>query len=126
MGDIKENARHLRKNLTDAERKMWRCLRHRQIGGHIFRRQAPIGRYIVDFVCFKKKLVIEVDGGQHLKKIKYDDNRTAWLNSRGYKVLRFWDSEALGNVEAVAETIYRNLVASSPSQPSPVKGEGDR
>jgi very-short-patch-repair endonuclease len=80
MGGMdKINARELRKNLTEAERTLWRHLRLRQFGGYKFRRQQPIGNYIVDYVCLEKRLIIELDGGQHSKQIAYDSERTAWL-----------------------------------------------
>ena len=82
-------ARELRKNLTDAERMLWAALRLRQIEGYKFRRQRPIGPYIVDFVCLEKSLVIEVDGGQHEGQLVHDTSRDAWLESQGYRVLRF-------------------------------------
>ena len=78
-------ARQLRKNLTDAERSLWNILRNRQMSGYRFRRQAPIGPYIVDFVCFKNRLVIEVDGGQHMVRSDYDAARTTWLEAEGFR-----------------------------------------
>ena len=83
-------ARHLRQNLTNAERKLWQILRKNQLGAR-FRRQVPLGKYILDFASFEPKIVIEVDGGQHadLNAEVYDKQRTAWLESYGYKVLRF-------------------------------------
>jgi very-short-patch-repair endonuclease len=84
--------------MTDAERKLWQALRKRQLLGMKFRRQVPIGRYFVDFVCFEKKLVIEVDGSQHKELFEYDGKRTAWLNSRGFKVLRLWNNDVLNNL----------------------------
>lgn len=77
----------------------------RQIDGHRFRRQAPIGRYIVDFVCFERKLVVEVDGGQHADNVDEDTIRTHWLEGEGFRVVRFWNSDVLGNTEAVVESI---------------------
>ena len=83
------NARTLRKNLTDAEKRLWQKINRRQIGAFKFRRQHPIGEYIVDFVCLERHLIVELDGGQHAAQVAYDDQRTAWLKSRGYRVLRF-------------------------------------
>ena len=78
-------ARELRKNPTNAEQALWKHLRMRQIGGYKFRRQQPIGPYIVDFVSFEREVIIEVDGGQHSQQTEYDAERTAWLNAQGYR-----------------------------------------
>jgi very-short-patch-repair endonuclease len=104
-------AKQLRQNSTDAERSLWRVLRSRQIAGHKFRRQQPLGRFIVDFVCLEKRLVVEVDGGQHhqQRQATYDSERTTWLEQVGFRVLRFWDHEILKEIEAVKETIARAL-----------------
>jgi len=99
-------AKDLRKHMTDAEKLLWKYLRRRQLGVK-FRRQEPIGRYIVDFVCFEKRLVVEVDGGQHGGS--YDDERDRWLNMQGFKVLRFWNNEVLKNIEGVLEVIGKEL-----------------
>ena len=88
-----ERARILRKNSTDAERKLWQHLRRYQINGYKFRRQHPIGPYVVDFVCFEKRLIIEVDGGQHAQQVEDDNARTEWLQSQGFQVLRFWNNQ---------------------------------
>ena len=95
-------ARALRARPTDAERKLWEALRNRQLEGHGFRRQAPIGRYIADFVCFGRKLVVEVDGGQHATDKDRAAARTAWFESQGFRVLRFWNNDVLGNTDGVA------------------------
>ena len=99
-------ARGLRTNPTDAERALWNILRMRQVPGHRFRRQAPIGPYIVDFVCFENKLVIEVDGGQHAEQADYDAARTAWLESQGFRVMRFWNNQVLEEMDAVREAVW--------------------
>ena len=96
-------ARELRRNMTPAERALWQYLRKRQLGVK-FRRQAPIGRYIVDFVCFEVKLVIEVDGAHHANNPN-DKVRDAWLASQGFRVLRFWNHEVLHNAEGVVSVI---------------------
>jgi very-short-patch-repair endonuclease len=88
-------ARALRKNLTDAERLLWKHLRMRQLGSYKFRRQQPIGNYIVDFVCFEKKVIIELDGGQHTQQAEYDEARSEWLQERGYRVLRYWNHDVM-------------------------------
>ena len=103
------SARALRKNPTDAERRLWACLRHKQVDGFRFRRQAPIGPYVVDFVCFSAKLVVEVDGGHHALRPERDAKRTSWLENEGFRVNRFWNSEVLKNTEGVAEAIRRAL-----------------
>ena len=99
-------ARQLRNNPTDAERTLWSILRGRQVSGRKFRRQAPIGPYIVDFVCHDNGLVIEVDGGQHTEQANYDAERAAWLESRGYRVIRFWNNQVLEETDAVREAIF--------------------
>ena len=111
--DNAARARHLRKNLTDAERALWHILR-RQSSGFRFRRQAPIGPYIVDFVCFEKRLVIEVDGGQHAQLVDYDAARTAWLENEGFKVIRFWNNQVLEEMDAVRDAVWMALGGCSP------------
>jgi very-short-patch-repair endonuclease len=98
-------ARHLRKNLTDAERRLWWRLRGEQLGGARFRKQAPIGKYVVDFVCFERKLIIELDGGQHAARVEKDEVRTAWLESQGFRVLRFWNHLIFEDIDPVLEAI---------------------
>ncbi len=117
-------ARKLRKTMTDAERRLWYDLRHRQIGHARFRRQAPIGPYIVDFVCFEKRLIIELDGGQHAVHVEEDLRRTNWLTAQGFRVLRFWNHQVFEEGEAVLEGI--GLALDPPPQPSPTRGEGAR
>jgi very-short-patch-repair endonuclease len=95
--------------MTDAERLLWRHLRQRQMAGLKFRRQHPLGRFIVDFVCIEAALVIEVDGGQHGEREAEDAARTAWLNSQGYRVLRFWNNEILDNIDAVRQAVWNLL-----------------
>ncbi len=102
-------ARKLRNNPTDAERALWQQLRLRQFGDYKFRRQQPLGPYIVDFVCLEKRLIVEVDGGQHGEHTVYDAKRNTWLEAQGFRVLRFWNHEILQQIEAVKETIARAL-----------------
>ena len=102
-------ARALRRNMTDAERLLWKHLRLRQAEGHKFRRQAPVGRYIVDFLCNERKLVVELDGGQHAERSESDAVRTSWLEAQGLTVLRFWDNEVLTAPEAVMSVIWQAL-----------------
>ena len=90
-----QKARNLRKNQTDVEKLLWSHLRNRHLDGYKFRRQFPIGRYIVDFVCNSKDLVVEVDGGQHAELTTKDEVRTEFLNKEGYKVVRFWNNDVL-------------------------------
>ena len=97
-------ARNLRRKQTDAERKMWRVLRGRQFENSKFRRQEPIGQYIVDFVSLERQLIIEIDGGQHNQQpeIEKDEVRTKRLEKKGFKVIRFWNTDVLLNIEGVA------------------------
>ena len=105
---IKARARRLRREMTDAERLLWRHLRRKQLG-YGFRRQMPFGRYIVDFVCFDRRLIIEVDGEHHADQVAYDTARTQWLESYGFRVLRFWNSEVLRQTQGVIEAIVQAL-----------------
>ena len=116
-------AKRLRRDLTDAERALWHVLRAHRFEGVGFRRQMPIGPYIVDFVAHRMRLVIEVDGGQHLTAEGQEADRTRdeWLAGRGYRVLRFSNLDVLQNVDGVADAIDAAL---PPSQPSPARGEG--
>jgi very-short-patch-repair endonuclease len=120
----KTRARTMRANPTDAERKLWWHLRHRLVlpTSH-FRRQVPLGRYIVDFANHKLKVIIEIDGGQHAEQTKRDFQRTRFLESEGYRVLRFWNSEVLGNIDGVLELI-QSAILSTPTPTPPHKGEG--
>jgi very-short-patch-repair endonuclease len=104
-----ERARHLRKNMTDAERRHWQYLRLRQLEGHKFRRQVRIGPYIADFACLKAMLVIEVDGGQHADARAYDSRRDDFMRGQGHRILRFWNNEVLGNMDGVWQVIAAEL-----------------
>jgi len=104
-----QRAKALRKSMTDAERVLWYSLRNRRLGGFKFRRQKPIGAYIVDFVCIEKKLIIEVDGGQHKTNIEHDKKRSEYLTKNGYKIIRFWNNEVLKEKEAVLHQIMKSL-----------------
>ncbi|MEO6365257.1 MAG: endonuclease domain-containing protein [Luteimonas sp.] len=101
-------ARHLRKNMTGAEQILWRVLRSRALTGFKFRRQHPVGPYIVDFACLQASLVIEVDGGQHCDSTS-DARRDQYLRSRKFDVLRFWNNEVLDNIEGVCDVILLHL-----------------
>ena len=104
-----ETTRVLRRRSTDAERFLWRHLRGGQLNGYKFRRQEQVGTFIVDFVCFEKRLIVEADGGHHATQRDKDEERTAWLKSRGFRVLRFWNNEILTNSEGVMERIREYL-----------------
>jgi very-short-patch-repair endonuclease len=129
------NARRLRLDATDAERRLWYRLRWRQIEEAKFVRQERIGPYVVDFVCREPRLVVEVDGGQHATDPR-DAVRDAWLSDRGYRVLRFWNNDVLSNTEGVLEMIAAALSdaavgrtrggAPSPRPSPPEGGEGAR
>lgn len=106
---IRKNAKELRKNLTPAEEKLWVHLRGHRMGNVHFRRQHAIGNYIVDFCAPSNKLVIELDGSQHLEQEEYDKERTAFLNSKGYKVLRFWNNAVMNDIERVLTVIWDAL-----------------
>jgi very-short-patch-repair endonuclease len=111
----------MRHEPTDAERVLWRHLRHLSIEGSHFRRQATIGPYFADFACHRSRLVIELDGGQHNEAdhIARDGARTDELKSRGYRVLRFWNNDVLGNVVGVMETIAAAVRDAGPPPPTP-------
>ena len=106
----------LRRRMTDTERSLWRHLRAHRLASGKFKRQQPLGPYIVDFVCFRARLVIELDGGQH-QDSDTDRSRDAWLEGQGFRVLRFWDNEVLTNLPAVLEKIS-GFLAPSPPPPS--------
>ena len=116
------NARRLRSNLTDAESCLWKRLRSRQLLGIRFRRQAPIGKYVVDFISYEANLIIELDGGQHALQQAYDERRTAWLESQGFRVLRFWNHDVLQKMDAVLEVVCGLLTP--PTLSLPHKGGG--
>jgi very-short-patch-repair endonuclease len=103
--NLTAKARSLRKNQTDVEKLLWQQLRNRRLCNYKFRRQFSIAPYIVDFVCIELKLIIELDGGQHAHQAQYDDQRTLFLEQRGFKVLRFWNNEVIDNMEGVLESI---------------------
>ena len=122
-GQKRDFARQLRAAMTDAESRLWGRLRRRQIAGGRFRRQFPLGPYIVDFISLERRLIIEVDGGQHSPDV--DSSRDAYLRGRGFAILRFWNNEVLGHMEGVCDVIFRHLNEERP-HPSlpPQAGEG--
>ncbi len=109
--NIKTNSRKLRSELTEAETHLWQHLKARQVGDKKFRRQHPVGNYILDFACIEARLAIEVDGSQHSEMKSQDNLRTAWLETQGWKVLRFWNNEVLQNIEGVLEKVLNTLKA---------------
>ena len=116
--DSISRARQLRRDSTQAEMTLWKHIRSQQLAGYKFRRQVPLGRYILDFVCFERRLIIELDGGHHQDQTVYDNERTEWLESQGFRLLRFWNNEVLEQTEAVAQVILEALTRASPSSPS--------
>ncbi len=123
--NFKTIAKELRKRSTDAEKLLWKYLRSKQLEGLKFRRQQPIDNYIVDFICFERRIIIEVDGGQHSVEKNKDRERDNYLNKQGFVVLRFWNNEVLTNIGGVFEVIRRNCLNHPPLTP-PVKGGEDR
>ena len=147
---LKSRPQQLRTNATEAERRIWYFFRNRQFEKFKFRRQHPIGVYIVDFVCLEQKLIVELDGGQHVEQAQYDARRTNALIEKGFRVLRYWNNDVLNNTNAVLETILAELnacpslavrapagkpepfderdarVAKSSSHPSPSPRSGER
>ena len=113
-----QRPQELRRNSTDAERKLWQALRARQVAGAKFRRQHTVGTYIVDFVSFDATLVIELDGGQHADQIAYDQARTASLHAAGFHVLRYWNNQVIAEIDSVLDDIHR-LVSERMQTPSP-------
>ena len=109
MNDIRTKARLLRKNMTRQERKLWNLLRNKQFYGYRFLRQYIIDNYIVDFICVSKKIIIEVDGGQHneVKISQYDSKRTDYLSAKEYTVIRFWNNEIDTNLDGVYEKLMQ-------------------
>ena len=110
-----EKARELRKNLTPQERKMWQLLRNHRFQGYDFRRQYPIGCYIVDFICRSKKIIIEIDGSQHnqAENLEYDKKRTEYLKTLGYQVIRFWNNDIDNKFDEVYNKLLRVFDVSS-------------
>ena len=118
-------AKKLRSSMTDAERRLWYRLRAHRFDGHKFKRQVPIGPYIVDFACLGRKLVIEVDGGQHVES-RSDITRDRYLSSEGFRVLRFWNNDVLRNTEGVLEMVLSALTPSPGALCAPPSPQGER
>lgn len=119
-----DRARELRQAQTPAEQALWQQLRAKRFAGFKFRRQQVLGTYIIDFVCFAQKLIVELDGSQHAKAAEYDKRRDTWLEQQGFYVLRFWNNEWATQPEAVLEAIWRALQQPPLPNPSPARGEG--
>ncbi len=115
-------AKLLRHEMTDAERVLWREVRAHRFAGFKFKRQEPLGLYVVDFVCYEARLIVELDGGQHAMQQEADAERTRWLETRGFRVVRFWNNDVLKNIAGVMQEIEKKLPL---SPPSPARGEGD-
>ena len=125
MSDVMiQRARELRSSQTPQEQELWQELRAKRFSGFKFRRQVPIGRYIVDFVCFAQKVIVELDGSQHQDNQDYDAARDQWLNEQGFSVLRFWNNQWTQQREAVLEVVWQKLHYHPLPNPSPMKGEG--
>jgi len=116
-------AHQLRRNTTDAEKKLWRHLRRLDLDGSHFRRQVPIGPYVADFACMAVRLLIEIDGSQHAEDREkvHDAARTRWLEKEGYRVLRFWNNDITKNIDGVMEAVYAALHGSLSGEPVPLK-----
>ena len=122
--ESRQFAKHLRRTMTDAEHRLWRHLRAHRLDGEKFRRQQPIGPYIVDFVHFGARVIVEADGSQHVES-STDPDRDAWLTEQGFVVLRFWNDEILLQTDAVLESIWQALRARALSPPAPLP-QGER
>jgi very-short-patch-repair endonuclease len=105
----REFSKKLRQGQTDVERKMWSLLRSRRLAGYKFRRQQPIGPYVADFCCFRPRVIVELDGGQHAEQAEKDQRRTAFLESEGFRVIRFWDNQVLKEMYSVMEVILEAM-----------------
>ena len=121
--NAQSNARVLRREMTDSERRLWSRLRMEQLGVR-FRRQHPLGNYVADFACLASKLIVELDGSQHSKQVEYDAVRDAFFRSQGFAILRFAANEPFLNLDGVLTVIAAQLAANGrpPSQPSPGGG----
>ena len=111
---LQDFAKELRNHATDVEQLLWQRIRNSQIEDTKFRRQQPIETYIVDFVSFNKKIIIELDGGQHAVNVDYDNQRDTCLRSNGFTVLRFWNNEVIENIDGVLEVIRQHCLHTSP------------
>jgi very-short-patch-repair endonuclease len=115
----KLHARELRRAMTPTEKRLWSLLRGKRFIGIKFRRQQPLGPYIVDFYCHTAKVILELDGESHIGKEAYDDRRCAWLKSQGYKIVRVWDTQIYSNVDGVLQLIYNACESPIPPGTAP-------
>lgn len=122
MRKINRNAGPLRRNMTDAELRMWHHLRGRRLGGFKFKRQWSLGPYVVDFCCIERMIVVEIDGGQH--SAERDSRRTGQLDAMGYRVVRFWNNDVLSNTDGVLASLLTELDPHPRPDPLPHAGEG--
>ena len=125
ISDFKrKTAKGLRANATTAEQILWRHLRRLDVKGSHFRRQVAIGPYIADFACLAERLIVEVDGSQHGddEGLRRDDIRTRWLQSEGYRVIRFWNNDVMSRTDAVLEAIHDLITVTPPRQPRTMQG----
>jgi very-short-patch-repair endonuclease len=113
-------AKRLRQEATDAEQALWREVRAHRFAGFKFKRQEPLGSYVADFVCYEAKLIVELDGGQHADQKEADEERTRWLASRGFRVVRFWNNDVLANIAGVMQEIEKEINTTSPPLPGPL------
>ena len=123
ISKLRNRAKEMRFQPTEAERRLWQLLRAHRFSGYKFKQQVPIDFYIADFVCFARRLIIEVDGGQHAES-EHDARRDAFLRSQGFRVLRFWNNDIFENEEGVSELILSALRSRPLPNPSPARGEG--
>jgi very-short-patch-repair endonuclease len=123
LSKLRDRAKAMRSQPTEAEHRLWQILRAKRFAGYKFRQQAPIEFYIADFVCFAERLIIELDEGQHCESAD-DERRDAYLRSQGFSVLRIWNNELFTNEEGVAELILSALRTPPLPNPSPARGEG--
>jgi very-short-patch-repair endonuclease len=117
--NLTKYAKKLRRNFTPAEAVLWRSLKARQLGGIKFRRQQPIGNFIVDFVCFEKRIVIELDGSQHAVTKSRDNDRDSWLAGNGFIVMRFWNNDVFENLDGVLAVIRQKCLSRTLPSPCP-------
>jgi predicted GNAT family N-acyltransferase/very-short-patch-repair endonuclease len=126
MAGAHDRARTLRQNMTEAEKAVWTLLRSRQIGGHRFRRQVPLGQYVADFACHEARLIVEIDGGQHDQSSAEETERSHFFERQGYRILRFWNNDALANPHGVFDMIAAELTRHHPLPTLPHLGGGPR
>jgi len=123
ISKLRGRAKEMRSHATDAEHRLWHILRAHRFAGYKFRRQVPIDFYIADFICFARRLIIELDGGQHAGSTS-DERRDTYLEREGFRVLRIWNNDIFENEEGVAELILSALRSPPLPNPSPARGEG--